>query len=46
MLAKKKECLINEDEPLLLDHRESFCDHDKIVGYLYYSMWQVLKHFD
>lgn len=28
-------------ELLLLDHRESFCEHGEIVGYLYYSMWQV-----
>lgn len=28
-------------EWMLLDQRESFCNNDEIVGYLYYSQWQV-----
>lgn len=28
-------------EIMLLDHRESFSDNGEIVGYLYYSLWQV-----
>lgn len=28
-------------ELMVLDHRESFCNNDEIVGYLYYSQWQV-----
>lgn len=28
-------------ELMLLDQRVSFCNNDEIVGYLYYSQWQV-----
>jgi hypothetical protein len=31
----------SKGEKIYLDFRESFCNKDEIVGYLYYSQWQV-----